>query len=126
MCHGGQSPRFPIFAGGVDVPDMLKVCGQHRPRKDAALWHYREPNRMATVRWGEARKTMEPARDYFLAKGKRELPMIEKAYSALIADGKEADAAALLTDYTRDFFGATIFRWDELNNLYWKQNWKGF
>lgn len=122
----GQSPRFPIFAGGVDVPEMLKVCGQHRPRKDAALWHYREPNRMATVRWGEARKTLEPARDYFLAKGKRELPMIEKAYSDLIADGKEADAAALLTDYSRDFFGATILRWDELNNLYWKQNWKGF
>jgi hypothetical protein len=122
----GQSPRFPVFAGVTDVPYMLKVCGQHRPRKDAALQHYRETNRMATVRWGEARKTMEPARDYFLKKGMREMPMVEKLYSDLIAEGKNEEAAALLTDYTRDFFGATILKWDELNNRYWKDNWKGF
>ena len=122
----GQSPRFPVFAGVTDVPDMLKICGQHRPRKDAALQHYRETNRMATVRWGEARKTMEPARDYFLKKGMREMPMVEKLYSDLIAEGKNEEAAALLTGYTRDFFGATILKWDELNNRYWKDNWKGF
>lgn len=122
----GQSPRFPVFAGVTDVPEMLKVCGQHRPRQDAALQHFREPNRMATVRWGEARKTMEPARDYFLKKGMREMPMIEKLYCDLMAKGNAEEASALLTDYTRDFFGATILRWDELNNRYWKDNWKGF
>ncbi len=122
----GQSPRFPVFAGGTDVPDMLKICGQHRPRQDAALWHFREPNRLATVRWGEARKSMEPARDYFLAKGKRELPALEKEYSDLLNSGKTEEAAALLTDYTRDFFAATVYKWDELGKKYWKDNWKGF
>lgn len=122
----GQSPRFPLFAGGSDVPEMLKICGQHREREDAALWHFRKPNRLATVRWGKARKSMEPARDYFMAKGKRELPALETDYSALLKDGKEAEAAELLTNYSRDFFGATVLRWDELGNKYWKDFWTGF
>lgn len=122
----GQSPRFPVFAGGEDVPEMLKVCGQHRERDDAALWHYRKPNKLATVRWGDARKTLEPARDYFLKKGKRELPVVEKEYQALINEGKTEDAAKLLSDYTRDFFGATVLRWNELGRSYWRSRWKGF
>lgn len=122
----GQSPRFPIFAGATDVPEMLKICGQHRKRDDAALWHYREPNRMATVRWGKSRKSMEPARDYFLTKGKRELPALETSYTELVNSGKTDEAAALLTDYSRDFFGATIYRWDELGRKYWNDYWTGF
>lgn len=122
----GQSPRFPVFAGGTDVPDLLKVCGQHRTRDDAALWHFRQPNKLATVRWGDARKTLEPARDYFVKKGMRELPMVENAYSALLAEDKGEEAAQLLTDYTRDFFGAAVLRWDELGNAYWRSRWKGF
>ena len=122
----GQSPRFPVFAGVTDLPAMLKICGQHRNRDDAALWHYREANKLATVRWGDARKTLEPARDHFLAKGLRELPMVEKSYAELIEVGKADEAAALLTDYTRDFFGATIARWDELARSYWRSRWKGF
>lgn len=122
----GQSPRFPVFAGVTDLPAMLKVCGQHRTRDDAALWHYRKANKLATVRWGDARKTLEPARDHFLKKGKRELPALESEYKRLLEEGNEGEAAQLLTDYTRDFFGATIVRWDELGNSYWRDRWKGF
>lgn len=122
----GQSPRFPVFAGVTDLPAMLKVCGQHRTRDDAALWHYRKANKLATVRWGDARKTLEPARDHFLKKGKRELPALESEYKRLLEFGNEKEAAQLLTDYTRDFFGATIVRWDELGNSYWRDRWKGF
>lgn len=122
----GQSPRFPVFAGVTDLPAMLKVCGQHRTRDDAALWHYRKANKLATVRWGDARKTLEPARDHFLKKGKRELPALESEYKRLLDSGNEEEAAQLLTDYTRDFFGATIVRWDELGNSYWRDRWKGF
>lgn len=122
----GQSPRYPVFAATTDLPEMAKVCGQHRNRDDAALWHYRQPNRLATVRWGDSRKTLEPARDYFLAKGQRELPWLEAEYKSLLNDGKEEEAKALLTDYTRDFFAATILKWDELNNQYWHKHWKGF
>lgn len=122
----GQSPRFPVFAGNTELPKMLQVCGQHRHRDDAALWHYREPNRLATVRWGESRKSMEPAQQYFLNKGKRELPMIEAQYAKTLKSKGSDEATALLNDYVRDFFGATILRWDELNDEYWRSTWKGF
>lgn len=122
----GQSPRFPIFAGNTSLPDMLGVCGQHRRRQDAALWHFREPNRLATVRWGNSRKLLEPARDYFLDKGARELPMVEKSYIEMVKSGKTDEAAAMLDGYTRDFFGATVLAWDQLAGALWRANANGF
>lgn len=122
----GQSPRFPIFAGNTSLPGMLAICGQHRHRDDAALWHFRETNRLATVRWGNSRKTLEPARDYFLAKGARELPAIEKEYIRLTKAGETEAATELLNGYTRDFFGATVLCWDELGKSYWRANANGF
>lgn len=122
----GQSPRFPIFAGNTSLPDMLSVCGQHRRRPDAALWHFREPNRLATVRWGNSRKLLEPARDYFLDKGARELPMVEKSYTEMVKSGKTDEAAAMLDGYTRDFFGATVLAWDQLAGALWRANANGF
>ncbi|MBO4943693.1 MAG: C69 family dipeptidase, partial [Muribaculaceae bacterium] len=122
----GQSPRFPIFSGATELPKMLEICGQHSDRDDSALWHYRHPNRLATVKWGDSRKSMEPARDYFLAKGKREMPMVEKSYQDLVSAGRNDEATELLNGYTRDFFGATIYKWDELGRKYWRDNWSGF
>lgn len=122
----GQSPRFPVFAGTTDLPLLLQVCGQHRVRDDAALWKFRQPNKLATVRWGDARKTLESARDHFLKKGFLELPLVEAEYIRLSNDGKVEEAARLLTDYTCDFFGAAVLRWDELGRSYWRSRWKGF
>lgn len=122
----GQSPRFPVFSGTTDLPESLKVCGQHRTRDDSALWNFRKANRLATVRWGDARKTLEPARDYFLKKGLRELPEIEKEYMRLVKEGKDEEGRALLTEYTRDFLGAEQAKWKELENLYWYKNLRGF
>lgn len=121
----GQSPRFPIFSGTTKLPKMLEICGQHTDRDDAALWHYRKANRLATVRWGTYRKTMEPVRDYFMAKGMRELPFVEKAWQELKSnDSKKAQE--MLNGYTADFFGATITRWDEMARHFWRQTWGGF
>lgn len=121
----GQSPRFPIFSGTTELPRMLQVCGQHTDRDDAALWHYRKANRLATVRWGTFRNTLEPARDYFIEKGQRELPFICQAWQDLNStDPKKAQT--LLNGYTADFFGATILRWDEMARHFWRQTWSGF
>ena len=121
----GQSPRFPIFCGTTKLPKMLEICGQHTDRDDAALWRYRKANRLATVRWGTYRKTMEPARDYFIDKGMRELPFVEKAWQELhTTDTKKAQQ--MLNGYTADFFGATIIRWDEMARHFWRQTWGGF
>ncbi|MDE6578664.1 MAG: C69 family dipeptidase [Muribaculaceae bacterium] len=122
----GQSPRFPIFAGNTDVPELLKVCGQHRERDDAALWRFRKPNRLATVRWGQSRKFTEPARDHFLKKGKMEMPMVEQLYLDYEKAGNEEEGKAMLTEYSKDFFGAAVNRWDELDRRLWYQHWRGF
>ena len=108
----GESPRFPIFAGTTELPRMLQVCGQHSERDDAALWHYRKANRLATVRWGTHRKTVEPLRDYFMEKGQRELPFVEQTWQSLNASDP-ASAQGMLNGYVADFFGATILFFDK-------------
>ena len=119
----GESPRFPIFCGNTELPQMLQICGQHTDRDDAALWHFRKANRLATVRWGTYRKLLEPQRDYFIKKGLRELPFVEQTWQQMkLAD----EARQMLNGYTADFFGATVQRWDELSRKIWRQTWAGF
>lgn len=121
----GESPRFPIFSGTTELPQMLQICGQHTDRDDAALWHYRKANRLATVRWGTYRKKLEPLRDYFMLKGERELPCVEQSWLDLNATDPKS-AQEMLNGYVADFFGATILRWDELARYIWRQQWTGF
>ena len=102
---------------------MLGVCGQHRLRDDAALWHFRQANRLATVRWGTCRPAMDSARKYFLEKGRRELPFVEQTWQSL--PNKE-EQKTFLDGYTRDFFSATVTRWDELFRQYSRQLWSGY
>jgi hypothetical protein len=115
---------------------MLEVCGQHRYRDDALVWHYRQANKLATVRWGECRKDIESARQYFLDKAERELPFVEQQYMSILRssttaeetpnDKGEAYATDFLNGYTADFVGATVLRWDELYRQYWRKFWSGF
>ncbi len=121
----GESPRFPIFSGTTELPKMLQVCGQHTDRDDAALWHYRKANRLATVRWGTYRKQLEPLRDYFMLKGQHELPWVEQSWQSLNATDPKA-AQQMLNGYVADFVGATVLRWDELARHIWRQQWTGF
>lgn len=126
MDNPGQSPRVPVFCGVTDLPALFKVCGNHRYREDAALWHYRQANKLAAVRWGATRKLMEKNIRYFEEKGQRELPFVEAQYKAIReAEGEEA-ARAYLTGYTADFIGATILRWDEMARQYWIESRFGF
>lgn len=121
----GQSPRFPIFSGTTELPMLLGVCGQHRLRDDAALTHYRGANRLATVRWGQTRESMQKAQTYFLDKGMRELPFVESAWQRLNAEDSDK-AKTFLNGYTADFFASTVMKWDELYKVYWRRLWAGF
>ncbi len=121
----GESPRFPIFCGNKKLPRLLQTCGQHVDRDDAALWHFRKANRLATVRWGTYRKTLEPLRDYFIEKGQRELPFVEQTWQSLHKENPKK-AQQMLDGYTADFFGATVTRWDEMEKYLWRQTWTGF
>lgn len=125
----GESPRFPIFCGNTELPQLLQVCGQHSERDDAALWHYRKANRLATLRWGTYREMIESARDYFIKKGQRELPFVEDEYIKLRNspdENAEKQAIEMLNGYTADFFAATIMRWDDMARRLWRQTWAGW
>ena len=119
----GQSPRFPIFCGNTELPMMLGVCGQHRKRDDAALWHYREANRLSSLKWGQTRESLLKAQQYFLDKARREQPFVELTWWNTASEESRTD---FLNGYTADFLFATTSRWDELARRYWRQFWAGF
>ena len=103
----------------------MKVCGHSAENDNTPLWQFRKANRLASLRWGVFRKTLEPARDHFLEKGLRELPMVERTWQELNATDKEK-AAQYLNDYTGDALGAAAYRWQQMAHDFWLQTWKGF
>lgn len=121
----GMSPRFPIFAGTTELPMMLGICGQHAHRDDAALTHFRQTNRLASVRWGKTRTSLQPAQQYFIDKGQRELPFVVETWQNLHSEDPDK-AQIFLNGYTSDYFGAVVMKWDELYKQYWRMLWGGF
>ena len=77
------------------------------------------------MRWGTYRKNIEEARDYYIEKGQRELPFVEKSWQDLHSRSPQ-EAEKMLNGYVADFFGATIVKWDELTRHFWRQTWTGF
>ena len=104
---------------------MPRACGHGGENDNTALWQFRKANRLASLRWGAFRKILEPARDHFIEKGQRELPMIERTWQELNATDKDR-AARLLNDYTADALGAAAYRWQQMAHEFWLQTWKGF
>lgn len=121
-----QSPRIPIFAGTTRLPKSFEICGQHRFRTDAAIWTFRRANKLATVRWGRNRGVMEDAVKRFTDKGMRELPWVEAEYKKILTEKGEKEATWFLNDYTADFAGAAMLRWQELGDEYWSKYQMGF
>jgi len=121
----GESPRFPVFCGNTELPQILQVCGQHSERDDAALWHFRKTNRLATLRWGTYREMIESAREYFIDKGLREMPFVVEQWQTINSEDSKK-ATDILNGYTADFFGATVMRWDEMARKLWRMTWAGW
>ncbi len=122
----GQSPRIPIFSGTTDLPAAFGICGQHRHREDAIVWKYRTANKMATVRWGLTKDKINEGILHFEDKGFAELPFVENRYTQLLQTKGEMAANQYLTGYTADFAGATILRWQEMADEFWKMFARGF
>jgi dipeptidase len=57
----GQSPRIPIWAGVTELPPSFAIDCQHSYREDSACWWFRRANRLAMIKWGWARESMEGA-----------------------------------------------------------------
>lgn len=121
-----QSPRIPIYSGAISLPSSFEVCGQKRYRSDAALWRFRETNRLAQVAWGKSRASMEAEIMRLENKMFSEQVALEAEAKALIAKGETQKAKELVTKYTVDFSGAAMNSWDNLKAKYWEMFGRGF
>ncbi|MDD3033266.1 MAG: C69 family dipeptidase [Bacteroidales bacterium] len=114
-----QSPKIPIYAGITNLPKSYSVCGQKRYREDAAIWTFRETNRIATINWDKTRKIIEPQVMGFENMHFRDASQIENLAVQLIKEGKKEEARKLLTDYTNNFAASAMRRWIELKAELW-------
>ena len=114
-----QSPRIPIYSGTISLPKSFSVCGQSRYRNDAAIWAYRETNRIATINWDKTRKLVEPQIAKFEAQMMATAPEAEKMAQELIKAGKVQKATQLLTKRTHDFAALTMQKWIEMKAELW-------
>jgi dipeptidase len=114
-----QTPRIPIYAGATQLPEGWDVCGQARYRKDAAIWAYRETNRIATIYWGKTRHLLEPRIMYWQEQMMQECELVEKKAAKLLEEGKKEEAAALLNNTAQKFASATAKNWEDIKAELW-------
>ena len=114
-----QSPRIPIYSGTISLPKSFGVCGQHRFREDAAIWAFRETNRIATINWDRTRKILEPQILKFEDMLFEMAPSIELRAKELIEAGEVDKARELITNHTHNFASMTMKRWQELKAELW-------
>jgi dipeptidase len=122
----GESPRIPVFSGVLSLPYSFSICGQHRYRTDAAIWSFREANRLATVNWERGRNLIEPAVREFEDKAFDEIPSVEKEVVELVKIGKNEEAKNYVTAYTDSFAEAAMKRWEEMKVTLWGMFGRGF
>lgn len=114
-----QSPRIPIYAGETKLPKGFDVCGQHRYRKDAAIWAYRETNRIATINWDKTRKLIEDQVAFYEQQMMQDNKVVEAQAAGLLKAGKKEEAVQLLNNYTARFAAATSKTWEDLKAELW-------
>jgi dipeptidase len=122
----GQSPRMPIFAGTLSLPNSFAVCGQHSYREDSAVWWFRRTNRLAMIKWGEVRDIIENASMEFEDRAFAELPSIENIALEYYNNGQYDQFRSYITKYSNDFAHATMTKWWELGNDLWTRYARGF
>jgi dipeptidase len=125
----GQSPRIPIWAGVTELPPSFAIDCQHSYRTDSACWWYRRANRLAMIKWGWARESMESAVMAFEDQAFAETPLMEARALELTRAEGGTDAAShrdFLTRYTNNFARATMLRWWELGDYYFSQFARGW
>ncbi|MBG0858961.1 MAG: C69 family dipeptidase, partial [Bacteroidales bacterium] len=113
------SPRIPIFSGVLKLPPSFSTCGQLRYTPDAAVWSFRETNRLATINWPEGRKLIEPAIKELEDKAFEEVPVVEKKVAELVKAGKNEEARQYVTDYTNNFAYSAMKRWEAMKADLW-------
>ena len=121
-----QSPRIPVYMGATSLPKGWDVCGQKRYRKDAAVWAYRETNRIAAFNWYKTRHLLEPQIAYYEEQMMQECAVVEKKAAELIKEGKMDEAVTLMERYTQKMASATAKTWEDLKADLWQIFARGF
>jgi len=126
------SPRFPIYCKNLELPKSFKICGQDHFSRQSALWAFRRTNRLAMVKWGDARKIIDPAVKEYEDKAFNEIELVEKKALKLLkidnANAKKGIKTQLcreyLTNYSNDFARSAINKWWEIGDELWvKMRW---
>jgi len=120
------SPRIPIFSGVLKLPESFSICGQYKYRPDAAIWSFRETNRLAAINWGNGRTLIEPAVKELEDKAFEEVPFVEKKVVGLIKAGKNDEAKQYVTTYTNNFAYSAMKKWEEMKITLWSSFGMGF
>lgn len=108
-----QSPRVPIYAGQTELPKGFEICGQKRYRPEAAVWKFRETNRLATVCWDRSAPMVREAVSLYEKKMMKESEELEAEAVRLIKEGKKDEAVKLLNDYCKELSAAEQHAWKE-------------
>ncbi len=114
-----QTPRVPIYAGQTSLPAGFDVCGQKRYRKDAAIWRFRETNRIATIGWDRTKKQLRKALAEYDTMLFEDTKQLEEKAVKLIKEGKTQEAVALLNEYCKRISAAQQKTWEELREEFW-------
>ncbi len=114
-----QSPRIPIYCGTTSLPKSFSHCGQWSYRPEAAVWSFRETNRIATINWDKTRKVMEPAIMELENLMLDQNAVVEKKAAELIKEGKIEEGNKLLTAQTNNFAQLSMSKWKELKEKLW-------
>jgi dipeptidase len=118
-----MSARVPIFAGTTELPPSFEICAQHQFRLDSAAWAFRRANRLATLKWGLTRKTIEETVAEFEDKAFADIPLIEKRVQEILGsktpDKEPFTVEKYLTKYTNDTARAAIQKYLELGDKFW-------
>ncbi|MFC1575635.1 dipeptidase [Gemmatimonadota bacterium] len=125
----GQSPRMPVYAGTLSLPESFKIDCQKSFREDSACWSFRRANRLSQIKWGWAREYLEPAVMAFEEQLFLEQPLIEqKAVEMMRAEGGSdpMDFRTFLTRYSNNWAGATMQKWEELGDFFWAYYARGW
>jgi len=118
-----MSARIPIFAGTTELPPSFEISAQQHFRLDSAAWAFRRANRLATLKWGMAGKTIAEAIAEFEDKAFADLPLLERRVQEILAsktpDGEPFTVERYLTKYTNDMARAAVQKYLELGDEFW-------
>ncbi|MDR0499297.1 MAG: C69 family dipeptidase [Holophagales bacterium] len=126
----GQSPRFPLFAGILSVPKPFEIDPQKKFRLDSAAWTFRRANKLAQVKWGQAKNLINDSIMEFEIKGLIELPLVEQRVKDMLNRDNSLEGRKrvqeYLTQYSGDFSRSAMQKWIELGDTFWAMFARGF